>query len=175
MTAKSIFSLKQTNYNSIDERLKPFLKGWQLVQNYKGQTVHIPGTWNSEIFITKYFEVIKEKGESNYSENGDEDEIGLVLECGWQNYDSEAMIILWITGKAVKDKSISKVSTEIIKLGGSDMQLYFNDRLITSFEQDVWYPYNATEKTWFGKRKIIRYHKKRIEKSKIWIDDISKY
>ena len=55
----SKFSLDVKEYQDIDSRLKPFLKGWKVVQNYKNQKVTIPGTWDSDIFPVKYFEVIK--------------------------------------------------------------------------------------------------------------------
>jgi len=75
----SKFSLDENDYNNIDPRMKPFLKGWKVIQNYKGQKVTIPGTWDSGIFPVKYFEVIKKPGDPNYPGNDDENEIGLTL------------------------------------------------------------------------------------------------
>lgn len=74
-----IFSLKETDYDSIDKRLKPFLKGWYAVQYYKGQKVEFPGTWNSSIHPYKYFEEIKKEGDPNYDPAEAENEIGLCL------------------------------------------------------------------------------------------------
>ena len=147
MPSLSIFSLKQSDYSNIDERLKPFLQGWQLVENYKNKIVRIPGTWNGKIFATKYFEVVKKPGEPNYAEDESENEIGLIMECGWPGYDTEVIINLFILGKDVKKKT-GKVSAEILKAGGADMKLYYHGNLVTDFTKKDWWMSRPVDKVW---------------------------
>lgn len=47
----------------MDERMKPFLKGWQLKTIYEGTSVDIPGHSNSSFDPVKYFQVVKKPGD----------------------------------------------------------------------------------------------------------------
>ena len=89
MTSPPIFSLKEADFQNIDERLRPFLQGWKLIEEYSNQTVQMPGTWNSEIFSFRYFEVVKKPGDLNYREDESENEKCLCLLAGWRGYDDE--------------------------------------------------------------------------------------
>lgn len=159
MTAQSIYSLHQSKYHSIDPRLKTFLSGWKLVEIYKNKTVNIPGTWNSRIFATKYFRIIKEPHEPNYDPNGAEDEVGLTLECGWPGYDTECIINLLIIGPKVKTRDNAKVGAEILKAGGASMKLYYNNKLVTDFTK-------KTSNWWCPKKE---------ENPKVWIDNMLEF
>lgn len=157
----AIFSLKRSDYQNIDGRLKPFLTGWRAVETYKGKKVEFPGTWNSEIFPYRYFEVIKEPGSPNYDPSETENEKCLCLWAGWKEandsgaYDDELDIRLWIRGKDVLNTTKNKVSAEIFKTAGAPISLYFKNKLITNF----------TKKQLFGAS----------ESTKTWIEDITKF
>ena len=150
MPANSILSVNESDYSGIDSRLKPFLKGWKIAEIYKGQTVNLPPDWNSAIFPFRYYEVIKNPGDFNYNADESENEICLSLWAGWKGYDDECEINLWITGKAVLDKTQTKISAEIYKTSGADMKLFYNNKLVTNF------------KSWLYKL------------DKVWTEDISK-
>jgi len=141
-----IFSTQDEDYSTIDDRLKPYLKGWVAVQKYKGKTVEFfsdrLGTWGAEIFPYRYFKVIKEPNSPNYKPNGEEDEIVLCLWAGWRNYDDEIDIRLHIRGANV-ESGVNKVSAEILNTGGAPITLFFRGRKIAEFN-----------KSWFGKDKI---------------------
>jgi len=152
--ALSIFSLNDNDYHNIDERLKPFLQGWKLIEEYRNQTVYMPGTWNSEIFPFRYFEVIKKPNDPNYHEDESENEKCLCLWAGWRGYDDECEIVLWIYGKSVADTTQKKVSAEIFKTGGAKMKLFYKDKLVTDF----------TKRTLFTTRNL----------DKVWIEDMNR-
>jgi len=138
---------KLVEFKDIDTRLVPYLKDWKLVENYKGKVVEIPGDWDSEFYPTKYFSVIKEKGDPNYDLTEAENEIGLTLEGGWRGYDSEVIVNLWVRGTDVL-AGISKVSAEILKAGGVDMELYWKDILVTDFRTKSWWFRRPINKIW---------------------------
>ena len=167
MTSQSIFSLNEAEFQNIDVRLKPFLKGWKLTEEYENQHVEIPGTWDSAIFPFRYFVVVKKPGDQNYKEDQSQNEICLCLwagwrkyhnEYGWQVYDDECEIVLWISRKAVLDTTQKKVSAEIFKTGGAPMKLFFHDKLVTDFKKK--------EGGWFPKI---------INLDKVWIEDITSF
>ncbi len=144
---RSIFSLEESKYRGIiDRRIEHFMHGWQLVEEYKGQVVDIPGDWDSSIHPVKYFEVIKEEGDVNNSE--DENEISLTLWAGWKGYDHEVEINLFIRGRAVNKTTIYHVSAEILKAGGAKMKLYWNDKLVTNFTKKGWFSDLEVDKVW---------------------------
>lgn len=163
-----IFSLDEIDYDSIDKRLKPFLKGWYAVQQYKGQKVEFPGTWNSSIHPYKYFEEIKKPGDANYDAAEAENEIGLCLWAGWKQDDNkgasddEIDIRLFIMGLDVRSGK-NKVSAEIHKLAGADISLYYNNKLVTDFTQSE-------------RKQVFWWHTTvKVEKPKIWIDDMTEF
>ena len=135
---KSQFSV--TDYRRIDSRFLDYIDLWQVVEEYKGQTVKIPGTWNAEIFPFNYYEVIKIAGDPNSREEENEKELSLA--CGWRNhigmFDREVQINLRIDGKDVLGDS-DLVKAEIIKCGGAKMKVYFNKKLVTDFTDKVWW------------------------------------
>ncbi len=135
---KSQFTVE--DYRRIDSRFLPYLDDWLVVEEYKGKTVRIPGTWNSSISPFNYYEVIKLAGDPNSREEENEKELSLA--CGWKNntglFDREVQINLRIEGKNVLNGS-SKVSAEIIKCGGASMKVYFNNKLITNFSSKAWW------------------------------------
>lgn len=165
----SKFSLDVEEYQDIDPRLKLFLKGWKVIQNYKNQKVTIPGTWNSEIFPVKYFEVIKNPNDANYPGDESENEIGLTLWAGWKEkdnsgcYDHEVEINLFILGKDVKNKSHYKIGAEILKAGGADMTVFYDGKKVTDFTKTEY------RKVWWNTEKI------QITADKIWISNMKKY
>jgi len=129
------------DYRRIDPRFIPYLDNWKVVQQYKGNTVTIPGTWNAEIWPYNYFEVVKLTGDPNPNE--DENEKELSLACGWRNdfgmYDREVIINLRLEGKQVKDLSDCRVRAELVKCGGAAMKVYYNNHLLTDFRDKVWW------------------------------------
>lgn len=169
MSNRSKFSLNVKDYDDIDSRLYQFLKDWKVIQQYKNQTVTMPGTWNSEIFPVKYFEVIKKPGDPNYDPNETENEIGLTLWAGWKEYDNsgaydhEVEINLFILGKDVNDQKNFKISAEILKAGGAEMKVFFKNSLVTDFTK------NQLKKVWW----TIETTKSEVDK--IWIADMTSY
>lgn len=149
-----IFSLNPADYDKIDQRFDKYLKGWKLVEYYKGDMVVIPDDWKSDIFPYRYFEVVKKPGDVNFRPDEQENEKCLCLWAGWKGYDDECDIRLWIRGKNVLDTTKTKVSAEIFKTGGAPMKLFFNDILVTNFTKRL---------SWFGLCAI----------DKFWIDDLS--
>ncbi|KKN75471.1 hypothetical protein LCGC14_0380920 [marine sediment metagenome] len=150
MPAISIFSLNLEDYNNIDWRLKPFLKHWTAIQEYKGKVVKFPGTWDSKIFPYRFFAVMKQLGEPNYKPGGEEDEIVLCLYVGWPGYDDEIDIRLHIRGSDVK-AGTNNVAAEILNTGAAPIKLYYRGRKICSFNQGYWW---TRDKLWirnFGK------------------------
>ena len=119
----------------VDDRIKPFLKNWQLKTIYEGTTVDIPGHSNSSFDPVKYFQVVKKPGEPFYREDQRDNEIGLTLCAHWPGYDHECEVNLFIAGKGVLDKQNYKISAEILKAGDAKMNLYFNNKLITNFTE----------------------------------------
>jgi len=147
MTSTYIFSNQREDFNTIDSRLKPYLQGWVAVQKYKGKTVEFfsdrKGTWGSEIFPYRYFEVIKTPSDDNYKQCGEEDEIVLCLWVGWPPaYDDEIDIRLHIRQSNVKS-GVNKVSAEILSTGGAPITLFFRGKKVAEFN-----------KSWWGKDKI---------------------
>ncbi len=147
-----IFSLKQSDYANIDNRLKPFLTGWSAVEYYKGTEVKFPGTWNSSIHAYKYFEEIKKPGDSNYKPTEEENEIGLCLWAGWKQddkntaSDDEIDIRLFIREKDVLSGS-TKVSAEIHKLAGAPIKLFYKNKMVTDFMSEGWIK-SPVDKVW---------------------------
>ena len=128
------------DYRKIDPRFLPYLDDWKVVQQYKGNIVTIPGTWNAEIWPFNYYEVIKVSGDPN--RNIEENEKELSLACGWRGngmYDREVLINLRLEGKQVLELDDVRVRAEIIKCGGAPMKVYFNDYLITDFYDKMWW------------------------------------
>ncbi len=165
----SKFSLDINDYQDIDTRLKPFLKGWKVKQIYKGKTVIMPGTWDSEIFPVKYFEVIKNPGEPNYDPNETENEIGLTLWAGWKEddnsgcYDHEVEINLFIMGKDARKRSNYKVAAEILKGGGGHMEVFYNNKRVTDFTKTEY------RRVWWNTEEI----KTPVDKD--WISDMKNF
>ena len=129
------------DYNKIDNRFHPYLDDWKIIEYYKGRHVTIPGTWNAEIFVCNYYEVVKIATDPNSSE--DENEKEVTLACGWRDklngmYDREVQINLRISGRDVLSNSC-RVSAEILKTGGAPMEVFFNGTLITNFTHDIWW------------------------------------
>ena len=163
----SKFSLDVNDYEDIDSRMKPFLRGWKVTQNYKGKKVTIPDTWDSDIFPVKYFQIIKKSGDPNYPGDESEDEIGLTMWAGWKEddnsgcYDHEVEINLFILGRDVKDKTLYKVGAEVFKTGGAEMVLYYNNKKVTDFTQ-------IKDGGWWRK-------KIKTSLDKIWVSDMKRY
>lgn len=143
MSTFSIFPYKEDN--RVDYRMKPFLSGWKVIQQYKGQRVEIPNQWNSSEDIVKYFQVIKTENDPNNSE--DENEIGATIWLGWTGYDHEVEINLFISGKDVKSGA-NKVYAEILKTGGAFMTLYHNGNKVTDFTKRHWWIVENKDKVW---------------------------
>lgn len=135
----------QTDLDKIDPRIKEAMEGWKVIEQYKGKEVLIPGTWNSEIYPYKYFEVYKIDGDPNAGES--ENEIQLYLSCGWRGYDDEVVIVLMIQGYSVLGNE-EKVSAEIYKFGGADMGVYRKGKLITNFQKRSWWWTEPVDKVW---------------------------
>ncbi len=133
-----------SDFDGIDSRLAPYLRGWKLVENYKCKVVEIPGDWNSEFYPVKYFHVVKDDNSPNPGE--EENEIGLTLEGGWRGYDSDVIVNLLIRGNNVLCGK-SHISAEILKAGGAKMKLYWNDILITDFKGNGWFA-SPLNKVW---------------------------
>lgn len=128
-----------------DERLIPFVKGWSATTKYKEQEVKIPGTWNSDFIVDRYFKVVKSPDSPNSGES--ENEICLVLMGGWHPYDVEVIIQLFIRGTDVSDGT-NKVSAEIIKTSGNDMTLFHNNKKVTNFKKRYYGFHKRIDKVW---------------------------
>ena len=128
------------DYRRIDSRLQAYMDEWLVVEEYKGNLIKIPGTWNAEIWPFNYYEVIKVAGDPNSSEEENEKELSLA--CGWRDsrgmFDREVQINLRIDGKDVLGNS-DRVKAEIIKCGGAKMRVYYNDQLVTDFTDKTWW------------------------------------
>lgn len=131
----------------IDTRLLPFLDGWLLREVYHNDIVEIPGHPGSSFDPIKYFQVVKKPGEPFYSESERDNEIGLTLWAHWKGYDHECEVNLFVAGKDVLSGR-NKVSAEILKTGGAKMELYWNNDLITTFQQRVWFDTKTLDKVW---------------------------
>ncbi len=129
----------------IDPRIKRRMDTWQVTEYYKGKTVKIPDTWNSEIYPYKYFEVYKNTGDDNAGE--EENEIQLYLSCGWRGYDDEVVIVLMIQGEKVLSGE-DYVSAEIYKFGGAKMKVEHSTKFITDFEKQVMWWKEPVDKVW---------------------------
>ena len=136
--------------NKVDDRIKPFLNGWQLKTLYEGTSVNIPGHSNSSFDPIKYFQVVKKPGDPFYREDQRDNEIGLTLWAHWPGFDHECEVNLFIQGKGVLDKSNYKISAEILKTGGADMKLYFNNKLVTDFKEKTWFSSITKDKVWIS-------------------------
>lgn len=149
MTKNNITIMKknftQTDLDNIDPRIKEAMEGWKIIEQYKGKEVFIPGTWNSEIYPYKYFEVYKTDSDNNPGEA--ENEIQLYLSCGWRGYDDEVVIVLMIQGYSVLGNE-EKISAEIYKFGGADMGVYRKGKLITNFQKRSWWWTEPVDKVW---------------------------
>lgn len=134
----SILKTKIPRYDwkLFDNRILPFLDKWSAVESYKGKKVYFhskgKGTWNSEIFPYKYFQVLKDSNDPNFSE--EEHEIQCYVSVGWPGYDDEVIIILGIYGKDVTSGK-NKVSAEILKPSGAPVTLYFSGKFVTNFSK----------------------------------------
>jgi len=117
---------------SLDPRIQKAIKGWRIVENYKGQTVNIPGTWNSVIYPYRYFQVIKQSGDNNPGES--ENEIQCYLSCGWRSMDDEVVIAIGIFGYDVLS-GVDKVTAEIYKFTSAPVKVFRYDKLITDFTE----------------------------------------
>lgn len=141
--------------DKIDERIKPFLKDWQLKTIYEGTSVDIPGHSNSRFDPIKYFQVIKKPGEPFYREDQRDNEISVTLWAHWPGYDHECEVNLFIQGKGVMDKNNYKISAEILKTGGANMKLYFKNKLVTDFKEKAWFSSIAKDKIWIDDMKLF--------------------
>ncbi len=123
----------------MDLRMIQFLEmhSWKLVQKYKNETVVIPGHPGSDVELVKYFQVVKKPGEPFYSENQEDNEIGLTLWFGWPGYDHEVEVNLFIRGKDVTG-SRNVVSAEILKCGGAPMSVSYRGKVLTDFKKNTW-------------------------------------
>lgn len=133
-----IKTLTPSELSTVDPRILLFVKGWKLVESYKGKDVVIP-----DYTPVNYFEAL------NKPEGVDEDEKQLTLWCGWAGrsngkdidgqYDAEMLVTLSVNGKACHDPSIKQVNVEVIKMGGAHMVVTFNCHFITDFnEKFLW-------------------------------------
>ena len=119
----------ETELSKIDPRILKAMEGWKVTEQYRGSTVHIPGTWGSEIYPYKYFEIYKSETDPNAGES--ENEIQCYMSCGWLGTDDEVIIVLTILGTAVLNNG--SVGAEIYKLGSAPTKVYRHGRLITDF------------------------------------------
>jgi len=134
--------------NKVDGRIKKFLKNWQLKSIYEGTSVDIPGHSNSSFDPIKYFQVVKKPGDPFFREDERDNEIGLCLWAHWPGYDHECEVNLFIRGKDVLSNNGHKVSAEILKAGGADMELYYDDKLVTNFKKKRGFCNKILDKVW---------------------------
>ena len=139
--------------SKVDERIKPFLKNWQLKTIYEGTSVDIPGHSNSSFDPIKYFQVIKKPGDPFYREDQRDNEIGLTLWAHWPGYDHECEVNLFIQGRDVLNKSSYKIAAEILKTGNASMKLYFKNKLVTEFKERSWFSFIVKDKIWISDMK----------------------
>ena len=140
---------KIPNSDYMDLRMIQFLEmhSWKLVQKYKNETVVIPGHPGSDVELVKYFQVVKKPGEPFYSENQEDNEIGLTLWFGWPGYDHEVEVNLFIRGKDVTG-SRNVVSAEILKCGGAPMSVSYRGKVLTDFKKNTWVGRQNVDKVW---------------------------
>lgn len=139
----------------VDPRILQFIKGWKLVEQWEGQDDLIIPDYTP----INYFEAL------NKPEGIQDDEKQLTLWCGWAGrsngkdidgqYDAELIITLSVNGAACHDPTIKRVNVEILKSGGTTMQVYFNDHLVTNFMDVITIPEKTIPGTWLCPSKII--------------------
>ena len=121
--------------DNIDPRIRMAMEAWHVAEDYRGGIVRIPGTWNSEIYPYKYFEIYKIPGGNNPGES--ENEIQLYLSCGWRGTDDEVVIVLKLAGTEVLDGT-NNVHAEIYKFGSAKMKVFRHNKLVTNFTRRWW-------------------------------------
>ena len=117
----------------IDPRIRDFLKGWKLVQQWEG---------NPNLIVPDYIPYNYDQA-IDKPEGIQDDEIQCYIWCGWARrdqqgniiglYDKEADICISLNGQACHDHTMIYINSEIVKFGGTTMQMYFNDKLVTDF------------------------------------------
>ena len=145
----SIYPFTSNDKVRIDDRLRQFTYGWFLHTIYEGESVDIPGHTNSDFSVVKYFEVVKKPGDPFYRTDERDNEIGMTLWAWWPGYDHEVEINLFIRGKDVLSGK-NKVSAEILKCGGAEMELYHNNAHITNFTKKDWFSLKPSDKIWIS-------------------------
>lgn len=143
----SIYPFTSNDKVRIDDRLKKFTYGWFLHSVYVGESVDIPGHSDSDFSVVKYFEVVKKPGDPFFRTDERDNEIGLTLWGWWPGYDHEVEVNLFIRGKDVLSGK-DKVSAEILKCGGAEMELYHNKKLVTNFTKRDWFSLKPADKIW---------------------------
>ena len=138
----------------VDPRILKFINGWKLVEQWEGKDITI-----KDYTPINYFEAL------NKSEGIQDDEKQLTLWCGWAGrsngkdidgqYDAELIITLSVNGAACHDPTIQKVNVELIKSGGTSMQVYFNDHLVTNFMDTITIPEKTIQGNWLCPTKTI--------------------
>lgn len=136
----------------VDPRIVKFLKGWSILEQWEGKDVTLP-----DITPINYFEAL------NKPEGIQDDEKQLTLWCGWAGrstgkeidgqYDAEVLITLSINGQACHDPTIQTVNAEIIKSGGTTMQVWYNNKLVTDFQDTHIVDFGW----WCGGKKTLKY------------------
>jgi len=138
----------------VDPRILKFISGWKVVEQWEGKDVIIP-----DYTPINYFEAL------NKPEGIQDDEKQLTLWCGWAGrskgididgqYDAEVIITLSVNGTDCHDPTIQRVNVEVIKSGGTSIQVYFNDHLVTNFMDTIPIPEIDIPGNWFCPGKTI--------------------
>lgn len=149
------FSINSTDFspeelNRIDERIRAAMMGWSVHTYTPGRGwMNLENLWGGEIYPYRYFEVIKEPGDPNPGEQGNE--IQCYLSCGWRGMDDEAQIWLTLLGHAVLDDT-APVMAVLYYTADNPVEIFRDGKLVTDFTQ---YGYRDwfRDVGWFPRRK----------------------
>lgn len=151
------FTITKPNFSDadlarVDPRILQFTKGWKILEQWEGKDVVLP-----DYVIFNYFEAL------NKPEGIQDDEKQLTIWCGWAGrsnginidglYDAEVIITLSVNGQACHDPTIQQVNAEVIKSGGTTMQVWYNDKLVTDFQDTHIIDFGW----WCGGKKTLKY------------------
>lgn len=130
--------LTPADLQRVDPRILAYLQGsWRLKEYYKGNTVLIP-----DYVPFNYFEDLDKGGDKS------EYEKQLSVWMGWAGrsngkdidglFDAEAQMTISVNGPDAADiNKPTNVNFEFLKSGGADMQLFYQDQLMTDWTQPV--------------------------------------
>lgn len=161
------FSIDQIK--RIDPRIWKFAQGWKIDEVYKNNTVTLP-----DYVPMNYYEV------NHHPAGTPELERQLTIWCGWAGrsngkdidglYDAEVILTLGINAADVlttPDTPV-KVNAQLMKSGGSPINVYYNNKLVTDFTT-TWIA--SISYGWFGRKSVST----KQDKAYVTVADMRQY